>query len=197
MQELIRRSISDSISLKQQLLADPEILQNIERAAIDAAAVFQSGGKILLCGNGGSAADAQHLAAEFVSRFRFDRPALPALALNCNASVLTSIGNDYDYDYIFQRQTEALGRRGDLLWCFTTTGHSQNIARALRQARQTGMHTVGFLGSGGGICLPETDLAFLIPSDDTPRIQEAHIMIGHVICDCIEQSLFGQTSKSI
>lgn len=191
MEQLIQSSIQDSIQAKQRLLESPELLSVLQKTAEATIRALKNGGKVLLCGNGGSASDAQHLAGEFVSRFRFDRPALPAVALNCNASILTSIGNDYEYRLIFQRQVEALGRPGDILWAFSSTGRSENILLAMEAARSAGIATVGFLGGDGGACLAPADYPLLVPSRDTPRVQECHIMMGHILCDCIEQVLFG------
>ena len=192
MREFIKDSIEDSIRLKQEIYQSQEFLDEILRVGEETIDTLKNGGKVLLCGNGGSASDAQHLTAEFVSRFRIDRKPLPAVALNCNASILTSIGNDYAYELIFARQVQALGRPGDILWCFTTTGNSKNIALALKTARTMGIKTVGFLGGSGGQCLEHCDFSFLVPGKDTPRIQESHIMIGHILCDCIEKTLFGK-----
>lgn len=192
MEKLIQESIRDSIRLKETVLTSCLLLELLERVSQETIQVLRSGGKVLLCGNGGSAADAQHLAAEFVSRFRFDRPALAAVALNCNASVLTGVGNDYAYDQVFKRQVEALGQPGDMLWAFSSTGNSENICLAMEAARARGMRTVGFLGGSGGICLKMADDAILVPSTDTPRVQECHIMMGHILCDCVEQAIFGE-----
>lgn len=192
MKDLIQSSIRDSIRAKEAILASPALLETVSRVAEETVRSLRDGGKVLLCGNGGSAADAQHLAGEFVSRFRFDRPALPAVALNCNASIVTAIGNDYAYRLIFRRQVEALGRPGDILWAFSTTGSSENIRLAMEAARAMGMRTVGFLGGSGGVCLEVSDDALLVPSGDTPRVQECHIMLGHILCDCVERTLFGK-----
>lgn len=191
MEQLIQSSIQDSIQVKQRLLASPELMSILQKTAEESIRVLKQGGKVLLCGNGGSASDAQHLAGEFVSRLRFDRPALPAVALNCNASILTAIGNDYAYRLIFQRQVEALGKPGDILWAFSSTGNSENILLAMETARSLGIATAGFLGGTGGACLAAADYPLLVPSSDTPRVQECHIMMGHILCDCIERSLFG------
>ena len=153
------------------------------------AGVLKSGGKILLCGNGGSAADAQHLAAEFVNRFQRDRGALAAIALTTDTSVLTSIGNDLGFDRIFSRQIEALGRPGDLLIAISTSGDSPNVLRAVETARGLGIATVGLCGGGGGALATAADEAFVVPSPETPRIQEAHIALGHVWCALTEDLL--------
>lgn len=192
MMDLICSSLRDSIQAKQAVLDSPALLAAIEKVSVQAVATLRAGGKILLCGNGGSASDAQHLTGEFVSRFRFDRPALAAVALNCNATILTAIGNDYDYQLIFKRQVEALGRPGDMLWGFSTTGNSKNVALAMKAAKAAGMTTVGFLGGSGGCCLEECDTALLVPTADTPRVQECHITMGHIICDCVEREMFGK-----
>ena len=190
MRDLIVSSIRDSFLLKQKILDTPELLAQIDQAAEATIQSLRGGGKVLLCGNGGSASDAQHLAGEFVSRFRYDRAPLPAVALNCNASILTAIGNDYAYELVFERQVNALGNPGDTLWAFSTTGNSPNICRALTAAKSRGMKTVGFLGGTGGSCLAASDIPLLVPSGDTPRVQECHILIGHALCDCIERALF-------
>ncbi len=195
MRNLIESSIRDSMELKRRMLESPELLAQIDRAAEESVRALRSGGKVLLCGNGGSASDAQHLAGEFVSRFRYDRAPLPAVALNCNASILTAIGNDYDYELVFERQVRALGKPGDVLWAFSTTGNSKNVARALAAARELGMKTVGFLGGSGGVCLAEAEIPLLVPSGDTPRVQECHITIGHALCDCVERELFPREDR--
>lgn len=195
MRNLIESSIRDSMELKRRMLESPELLAQIDRAAEESVRALRSGGKVLLCGNGGSASDAQHLAGEFVSRFRYDRAPLPAVALNCNASILTAIGNDYDYELVFERQVRALGKPGDVLWAFSTTGNSKNVASALATARELGMKTVGFLGGSGGVCLAEAEIPLLVPSGDTPRVQECHITIGHALCDCVERELFPREDR--
>lgn len=192
MKDIIVSSIQDSINLKQKVLKSEELLETIHQVAQITTESLKKGGKVLLCGNGGSAADAQHLAGEFVSRFRFDRPGLPAVALNCNASIMTSIGNDYEYNYVFERQVEALGRPGDVLWAFTASGNSENIRRALKKAHDMEMTAVGFLGGDGGICKEAADFAIVIPVKDIPRVQESHITVGHALCDCIEQTIFAE-----
>ena len=190
MRDLIRSSIQDSVELKQKILADPALLEQLRLGAEETIRCLRAGGKVLLCGNGGSASDAQHLAGEDVSRNRYDRPPLPAVALNCNASILTAIGNDYEYRLVFQRQVEGLGCPGDVLWAFSTTGNSENVELALRAARKRGMKTLGFLGGSGGGCLSESDIPLLVPGGDTPRVQECHILMGHILCDCVERALF-------
>ena len=197
--ELIRQALAESIRLKQRILDDPAFLALVEEAAALTLAAMRRGKKVLICGNGGSAADAQHLCGEFVSRFRFDRPSLPAIALNCNTSTMTSIGNDYDYSLLFSRQVQGLGAEGDVLWAISTSGNSANIRNALAAARDKGMVTVGFLGgtvaggkTPGGCCASLCDVALTVPGDDTPRIQEVHILLGHVLCDIVERGMFGK-----
>jgi D-sedoheptulose 7-phosphate isomerase len=156
---------------------------------------LSGGGKILLCGNGGSAADAQHIAGEIVGRFTRHRPAAAALALTTDTSVITAVGNDYGFDEIFSRQVEALGRSGDCLVGISTSGRSRNIELAMEAARRTGLSTVGLLGMGGGDIKRLSDAAVVVPSESTPRIQEAHITIGHVWCDLIDERLAAQGSE--
>ena len=153
---------------------------------------LKSGNKLLFAGNGGSAADAQHWAGELVSRFYFDRPGLPAIALTTDTSILTAIGNDYGYDYVFARQVEALGQAGDVLFAISTSGNSKNIVRAIDAARTKGLKVVGFTGQGGGAMAALCDVCFRVPSPETPRIQEGHEALGHLICALIEQEIFGQ-----
>lgn len=154
-------------------------------------ASLESGGKLLLCGNGGSAADAQHLAAEFVGKFRARRNSLPAIALTANTSTLTAIGNDWSFEEIFARQVEALGRKGDVLLAISTSGESENVLRAIDRARSIGMLAVGFGGGGGSPMDSRVDICLKIPSGETPRIQEGHILAGHIICDLVERAICG------
>ena len=149
-----------------------------------------SGRKILLCGNGGSAADAQHWAGELVSRFHFDRPGLPGIALTTDTSILTAIGNDYGYDYVFARQVEALGREGDVLFAISTSGNSKNVVRAIEACRARGIQVVGFTGQRGGTMVGLCDICFRMPSNETPKIQEGHEFLGHLLCGLIEQEMF-------
>jgi D-sedoheptulose 7-phosphate isomerase len=152
---------------------------------------FRQGNKVLLCGNGGSAADAQHVAAEFVNRFRFDRAALPAIALTTDTSILTSIGNDSAYEYTFSRQVEALAKPGDILACISTSGHSANILKALDSARALDVTALGFTGEKGReIMASKCDYCLIVPSSDTPRVQECHAFVWHVICGIVEQTMF-------
>jgi len=190
--EAIRQSISESIAVKQQLMEDETTLQRIVAVAEKCVAAFRAGNKLLLAGNGGSAADAQHIAAEIVSRFELDRPGLPAIALNTDTSMLTAIGNDYGYEMIFQRQLEANGAKGDIFIGISTSGNSQNVVNALLKAREMGILAVGLSGADGGKMAEACDICIHIPSASTPRIQEAHITVGHIICAMVENVLFEQ-----
>ena len=171
------------------LSEDESIKSELERAVGLCIDSLKSGGKILFAGNGGSAADAQHWAGELVSRFYYDRPGLPGIALTTDSSILTAIGNDYGYDYVFARQVEALGRKGDVLVIISTSGNSPNILRAATAAKVLGMHVVGFTGHGGGKLIGACDVCFRMPSDETPRIQEGHEFIGHLLCALIESGM--------
>lgn len=166
-----------------------ECADAVERLATAATAALSADAMLVWCGNGGSAADSQHLAAELVGRFRNNRRPLRSVALTTDTSVLTCVGNDFGYDEIFARQVEAVGRRGDLLIAISTSGNSENIRRALIKARQVGMTTAALLGKGGGSCRDLADIPVVVPSDTTARIQEMHILIGHVLCDAIERGL--------
>lgn len=186
----IQSLIQASIDVKQQLLADEKILSVIA-ASVDAITQsFANGNKVLFCGNGGSAADAQHLAAEFSGRFYKNRKALPAEALHCNTSYLTAVANDYSYDVIYARLVEGIAHKGDVLIGFSTSGNSANVVKALEVARSMGVITIGFTGAAGGAMKELSDYLFNVPSSDTPRIQECHILIGHIICQLVEANLF-------
>lgn len=187
----IQSIISDSINVKQQILADAAFLQNIEKVVEVVTQAFQSGKKVLFCGNGGSAADAQHLAAEFSGRFYKDRKALPSEALHCNTSYLTAVANDYSYDVIYSRLVEGICEEGDVLIGLSTSGNSKNILNAFAAARDKKVITVGFTGASGGKMKEVGDYLINVPSADTPRIQESHIMIGHIICELVEAKIFG------
>jgi D-sedoheptulose 7-phosphate isomerase len=189
---VVRDLIGESIAVKQRLAEDDAVLQCIVAVAKQCVAAFRTGNKVLLAGNGGSAADAQHIAAEIVSRFEVDRPGLPAIALNTDTSMLTAIGNDYGYEAIFQRQLEANGVKGDIFIGISTSGNSQNVVNALLKAREMGILAVGLSGANGGRMAEVCDTCIRIPSASTPRIQEAHITVGHIICAMVENELFGQ-----
>jgi D-sedoheptulose 7-phosphate isomerase len=189
--EKITTSIEDSIFTKQTLFKK-DTIELINEIALKLKSVIEKGGKILFCGNGGSAADSQHLAAELVVRFRgsFPRPAIPAIALTTDTSILTACGNDFGFNQIFSRQVEALGNDKDALFAISTSGNSPNIIEAVKQARQKNMLTVGFLGGNGGELSSICDVNFIAPSDVTARIQETHILVGHILCELIEEYLY-------
>jgi D-sedoheptulose 7-phosphate isomerase len=186
----IRQAINRSVEVKQKILSDPGLIDAIEASAEAIISAFRAGNKVLFCGNGGSAADAQHLAAEFSGRFYYDRPPLPSEALHVNTSYLTAVANDYSYDEVYARIIRGSGRNGDVLVALSTSGNSENILRALGEAKSLGMTTIGLTGESGGRMNALCDLILRVPSADTPRIQEAHIMIGHVICERVESTLF-------
>lgn len=191
MQEHIKKVFRNSIDLKQVMLADPAVVALIEQLSTLCVSCFQQDGKLLFCGNGGSAADAQHLAAEFSGRFYFDRPPLYAEALHVNTSYLTAVGNDYGYEESYARMVKAMGRKGDLLFAMSTSGNSANILRAVAVAREQGMTVIGFTGETGGKLAAHCDYLLAVPSQDTPRIQECHMLVGHLICELVEGELFG------
>jgi D-sedoheptulose 7-phosphate isomerase len=186
----VSRLIEASIAAKQRLLDSPDFASLVAKVSEIVLHSMQAGHKILLFGNGGSAADAQHIAAEFVGRFAFDRPALPALALNVNTSCITAIGNDYGFDQVFSRQIEALGQSGDVAFGITTSGNSPNVIRAMISAKKKGLHTIGLTGRAGGQLKAAVDYCICVPSDETPRIQEGHILVGHVISELVEEAIF-------
>ncbi len=190
MNKRIQEIIGASIQVKQALLADTVMQQQIETMVTTIVQAFQSGKKVLFCGNGGSAADAQHLAAEFSGRFYKDRKALPSEALHCNSSYLTAVANDYSYDVIYSRLVDGLCEKGDVLIGLSTSGNSGNIIQAFQTAREKGVITMGFTGASGGKMKEWSDFLVNIPSTDTPRIQESHIMVGHIICELVEAKIF-------
>jgi D-sedoheptulose 7-phosphate isomerase len=190
--EKIKKIISASIETKQQLLKDETVLKVIGKVVDAITNAFQSGNKVYFCGNGGSAADAQHLAAEFSGRFYIDRKALPAEALHCNTSYLTAVGNDYSYDVIYSRIIEGVGMPGDVLIGLSTSGNSKNIVKAFESAREKKIVTVGLTGASGGEMKLLSDFLINIPSTDTPRIQESHILAGHIICQLVEEKIFSK-----
>ena len=183
-----QKAIADSISLKQQFVAAQG--DAVAAAAQMLAGVFQAGGKVFLFGNGGSAADAQHLAAEFVNRFQVERPPLAALALTTDTSILTAVANDYDFLQVFAKQVRALGRPGDLALGLSTSGNSPNVVEGLKAARELGLKTMALSGRDGGPVAQAAELALIVPSRNTPRIQEVHITIGHVLCDLVDFLLY-------
>ncbi len=192
MNKKIKDIIQSSIDTKQQLLQDETLLSTIEKVSDAITAAYKKGNRLYLCGNGGSAADAQHLAAEFTGRFYADRKALPAEALHCNTSYLTSVANDYGFDIIYARMIEGIGQPGDILIGLSTSGNSPNIIRAFEAAKEKRMTTIAFTGISGGQLQSFSDHLINIPSGDTPRIQESHIMVGHIICQLVEENYFNQ-----
>ncbi|MBM4300563.1 MAG: D-sedoheptulose 7-phosphate isomerase [Deltaproteobacteria bacterium] len=183
-----REAFNESIDLKRRVLEAQG--PRVAGAAKLLAQVFKSGGKVLIFGNGGSAADAQHLAAEFVNRFQVERPPLAALALTTDTSILTAVANDYDFKEIFAKQVRALGRPGDLAWGISTSGNSANVVAGLETARALGLKTLALSGGDGGPVAAASDAALIVPSRNTPRVQEVHITIGHVLCDLVDYLLF-------
>ncbi|MEL6970604.1 MAG: SIS domain-containing protein [Bacteroidota bacterium] len=190
MKDHIRQVITNSIELKQRVLADPGIIALTEQLSELCINCFQQDGKLLWCGNGGSAADAQHLAAEFSGRFYYDRPPLFSEALHVNTSYLTAVGNDYGYDEVYARMVRAMGRSGDILIAMSTSGNSPNVLKAAEAAREQDMIVVGFTGESGGKLKALSDYLLAIPSTDTPRIQECHMLIGHIICELVEAKIY-------
>jgi D-sedoheptulose 7-phosphate isomerase len=193
-QDFINSEIRESVAVKRRLLESVDLMEETGRIAGACIRAFQAGNRILFAGNGGSAADAQHLAAEFVSRFYYDRPGLPALSLSTDPSAVTAIGNDYGYDKLFARQVQAHGRAGDVLVAISTSGKSPNILQAIRVAQELKMVTVALTGEGGGEMAALCDYRILVPSTVTPKIQECHITIGHAICAAVEAELFPKSS---
>jgi len=189
----IKDIIQSSIDVKTKILSDEKLLQTLNDCVAVMVKAFENGNKVLFCGNGGSASDAQHLAAELTGRFYTDRDALPAEALHCNTSYLTAVANDYSYDVIYSRLIKGIGKPGDVLVGLSTSGNSKNIVSAFETAREKGMITIGFTGSTGGKLKALSDHLINIPSDDTPRIQESHITVGHIICQFVEEIYFAET----
>lgn len=187
MQDKIISQLNESAQVLQQV--SQLLAPRIEQAAQLMIHSLQSGGKILLCGNGGSAADAQHLAAELVVRLNKERAAIPAVALTVDTSILTAIGNDYQYELVFVRQLEALGRPGDILFAISTSGNSVNVVKAVEYARAAGLISIGLTGGTGGLLIQKADHAIVVPSKSVQRIQEAHITIGHILCELVEEAL--------
>lgn len=190
MQDKIQSLIQESIDVKQQLLQDAAILSTLEKVVDVITDAFNAGNKVLFCGNGGSAADAQHLAAEFSGRFYKNRRALPAEALHCNTSYLTAVANDYSYDVIYARLLDGIGVKGDVILGFSTSGNSVNIIKAFEVAKEKGIVAIGLTGTSGGDMRAISDYLFNVPSVVTPRIQESHILIGHIICELVEAKVF-------
>lgn len=187
---MIELRIKESIDAKQRLLAEPRLLIAVKDVIDLIVNTYRNGGKVLFCGNGGSAADAQHLAAEFSGRFYFDRPPLDAEALHVNTSYLTAVANDYSYEEVFARLVRAKGKKGDVLVAISTSGNSPNILKAIEEANKLGMVTVGFTGESGGKMKPVCQYLLNVPSMDTPRIQEMQMLLGHIICEMVESAIF-------
>jgi len=191
----IKNLIQASIEVKQQFLQNDELINTLSKIVDITVHAFKKGNRVYFCGNGGSAADAQHLAAEFSGRFYIDRKALPAEALHCNTSYLTAVANDYSYDAVYSRIIDGIGQAGDVLIGLSTSGNSGNIIKAFEVARVKKMITVGLTGVTGGKMKPVSDYLINIPSADTPRIQESHILAGHIICQLVEEKYFGNTKS--
>ncbi len=190
MKQYVSMQIAEAQRVMSAMLADEELIAAVRAAASACIHCLQQGGKILLAGNGGSAADAQHIAGEFVSRFAFDRPGLPAIALTTDSSILTAIGNDYGYERLFARQIQAHGNSGDIFIGYSTSGMSPNIMRAFEESRARGLICIGLTGNRGGSMLSLCDYLIEIPSGDTPKIQEGHLVIGHILCGLVERAIF-------
>ena len=193
-EQRVKRSIQESVAVKERLLASAGTIAIVAKAGEILVDALNQGNKVLLFGNGGSAADAQHIAAELVGRFAFDRPALPALALSENSSSLTAIGNDYGFDVVFSRQIEALGRPGDVAIGISTSGKSRNVLKAISAAKKIGLQTIILTGCKGVELEKGVDHCICVPSNETPRIQECHILIGHILSDLIERTIFDEQS---
>lgn len=191
MKNYITKQIADSAATKQAILENDALVNLVVDVAKACVEVYRNKKKILIAGNGGSAADAQHFAAELVGRYGFDRPSLPSIALTTDSSNLTAIGNDYGYEYVFSRQLEGLAQEGDLFIGISTSGNSQNVINAFTAAKERGVTTVALVGRDGGKMAIMADYAVVIPSNATPRIQESHLLIEHIICDIIEKEMFG------
>lgn len=191
MKKYIKDQIKKSYETKQAIYENENLINKIEEVSKLCVKIYRGKNKTILAGNGGSAADAQHIAAELVGRYGFDRPSIPSLALTTDTSCLTAIGNDYGYDMVFSRQLEGMGQEGDLFIGISTSGNSKNIINAFISAKNMGITTVALVGRDGGEMAKIADIALIVPSDSTPRIQESHILIGHIICDVIEKELFG------
>jgi D-sedoheptulose 7-phosphate isomerase len=190
MQNYISQQITEAQRVMAAMLTQAPLLETLEVAAQACIACLQNGGKLLLAGNGGSAADAQHIAGEFVSRFAFDRPGLPALALTTDTSILTAIGNDYGYEKLFARQVQAHGQKGDVFIGYSTSGQSPNVLLALKEARLRGLICIGLTGNRGGPMRALCDHLLEVPSSDTPKIQEGHLVLGHILCGLVENAIF-------
>jgi len=191
MKKYIKDQIKKSYETKQAIYENEDLLNKIEEVSKLCVELYKGTNKTILAGNGGSAADAQHIAAELVGRYGFDRPSIPSLALTTDTSNLTAIGNDYGYDKVFSRQLEGMGQSGDIFIGISTSGNSQNIINAFNSAKEKRITTIALVGKDGGEMARLADYSLIVPSDSTPRIQESHILIGHILCDIIEKEIFG------
>lgn len=190
MGKMIIQAISESVNTKKRILNDTRLIEEISAVGQSLVELFKSGNKLMLCGNGGSAADAQHIAAELSGRFNFDRPPLDAEALHVNASFVTAVANDYSFDEVYKRMVQAKSKKGDALIAISTSGNSPNILAAVNKAKELGVTTIALTGESGGKLAVLCDYALKVPSSETPRIQESHILIGHILCETIESTLF-------
>ena len=186
----VRRVIKESLNVKNYIFNDDRLISNINKSVDLITNCFKNDNKLLFCGNGGSAADAQHLAAEFSGRFYFDRDPLYSEALHCNSSFMTAVGNDYGYELVYSRAIKAIGKNGDVLVSISTSGNSKNVLNAMIEAKKNNILCIAFTGQTGGEMKDLADVLINIPSDDTPRIQESHIMVGHIICELVEDNIF-------
>ncbi|WP_109478933.1 D-sedoheptulose 7-phosphate isomerase [Paraburkholderia sp. C35] len=190
MKDTIRKEISKAIDLFTAIHADDALLDKVAGFAQTIVDALNAGNKVLIAGNGGSAADAQHIAGEFVSRFNYDRPGLPAFALTTDTSVMTAIGNDYGYEKLFSRQVQAVGKKGDIFWGISTSGKSPNVLAAMEEARKNGLYVAGFTGANANLMGELADVCIEVPSRETPKVQEGHILLGHIVCALVESSIF-------
>ncbi|MFZ5638494.1 MAG: D-sedoheptulose 7-phosphate isomerase [Pseudomonadota bacterium] len=191
MRPYIDERLARAVEVMRAMADDATLRAQLETCAARCIETIERGGKLLLAGNGGSAADAQHIAAEFVSRFAFDRPGLPAIALTTDTSILTAVGNDYGYEKLFERQIQALGREGDVFFAYSTSGRSPNILAGLREAQARGLFRIGFTGAGGDDMAPLCDVLLRVPARDTAEIQQGHAVLGHILCGLVERAVFG------
>lgn len=192
MEQYIGNQVKKSYEVKQEIYNNKELMSLIQEVCVKTIEVYKNGHKTLIAGNGGSAADAQHIAGEFVSRFYFDRPGLASLALTTDTSIITAIGNDYGYEKLFSRQVQANGVKGDMFIGISTSGDSANIIKALKECKEKGITSVGLTGASGGKMAELCDFCIKVPSNETPRVQEAHILVGHIICAVVEEAIFGK-----
>lgn len=195
MKDFVLKQIKDSLEIKSRILSDDNMINEIVNISSLIIGSYKAGGKTIIAGNGGSAADAQHIAAEFVSRFYFDRPGLASIALTTDTSILTAIGNDYGFEKLFLRQLQANSGPDDIFIAISTSGNSGNIIEALKYCNNNGIKSVGLTGADGGKMYDLCDVCLKVPSYETPRIQESHILIGHIICGIVEESIFGEQYK--